>query len=107
MTTLKTAMLAVVLIAGGTSLAMAQNGPAGGENGNNNGMPPSSYQGPGSMPMYPSSQFQGNQGNPTLYDRGNGASGGGASGGENGNNGMPPSGYQGPGAMPTYPGSGQ
>jgi hypothetical protein len=32
MTTLKTSMLAIVLLAGGTSLAMAQNGPAtGGE----------------------------------------------------------------------------
>jgi hypothetical protein len=99
MTTLKTAMLAAVLIAGGTSLALAQNGPAGDANGNN-GMPPSSYLGPGGMPTYSSSQFQGNQGNQgnsTLYDRD-----GAAAGGDNGNNGMPPSSYQGPGAMPTY-----
>ena len=59
MGTLRTVTLATALVVGATSLTMAQNGP-GGANGNN-GMPPSSYQGPGAYPSYKSSEFQ--QGN--------------------------------------------
>jgi hypothetical protein len=79
MTMLKTVTLAAALIAGATSLAMAQNGP-GGENGNN-GMPPSAYQGPGAYPNYSSSNFQ----RPA-----------------NANNNMPPESYKGPGAYQSY-----
>lgn len=88
MTTRKTVTLAAVMIVGATSLAMAQNGPAGGTNGNH-GMPPNSYKGPGAMQTYSASDFQ--------YRAGpNGSSG------ASGNNGMPPASYNGPGAMPSY-----
>jgi len=94
MTTLKTVTLAAALIAGATSLAMAQNGPATGANGNN-GMPPGSYKGPGAMQTYSASDFQ--------YHAGPNNE---ASGGANGNGGMPPGSYKGPGAMPNYSSSG-
>lgn len=98
MTKLGTVMIAVALVAGGTSLALAQNGQptgnespvAGGANGNN-GMPPATYKGPGAMKTYKSSEFQGRS---TLYDQ--------APANANGNNGMPPASYKGPGAMKTY-----
>lgn len=98
MTRLKAVIIAGALIAGATSLAMAQNGPAtggeapvgGGANGNN-GMPPAVYKGPGAMPTYKASKFQSGR---ALYDQ--------APGGANGRNGMPPENYKGPGAMPTY-----
>jgi hypothetical protein len=92
MTVLRTLTLTVAMIAGATSLTMAQNAPvAGGENGNSGGMPPKSYQGPGAMQSYSSSEFQGHR---ALYNQ--------ASGGANSGNGMPPKGYQGPGAMQSY-----
>jgi hypothetical protein len=94
MTTLKTLTLAATLIAGATSLAIAQNGPATGANGNN-GMPPESYKGPGAMQNYSSSDFRID---PGLNNR--------ATGGAAGSNGMPPTSYQGPGSMPAYPSSG-
>lgn len=80
MTTLKTVTLAAALIAGATSLAMAQNGP-GGASGNNNGMPPNGYQGPGGYPSYDSSQFH----QPA-----------------NASNNMPPDSYRGPGGYQSY-----
>jgi hypothetical protein len=76
---LRTVTLAAALVAGATSLTMAQNGP-GGANGNN-GMPPSGYQGPGGYPSYKSSDFR-------LP--------------ANASNTMPPQAYQGPGAYPNY-----
>jgi hypothetical protein len=94
MSTLKTVTLAAALIAGATSLAMAQNAPAAGGANGNNGMPPKDYKGPGAMPAYSSSEFQGH---PALYNQapgGNQAS--------SGANGMPPKDYKGPGAMPAY-----
>jgi hypothetical protein len=87
MTTLKTVALAAALIAGATSLTMAQTG---GPNGNN-GMPPKGYTGPGGMKSYSSSEFQGN---PAAYGE--------QSGGAIGNNGMPPTSYTGPGGMKVY-----
>jgi hypothetical protein len=78
MTTLKTVTLAAALIAGATSLAMAQYG-GGGANGN--GMPPKEYLGPGAYPSYDASQFQ---------QPGNAS------------NSMPPREYQGPGAYQSY-----
>jgi hypothetical protein len=48
MTPLKTMTLAAALVAGATSLALAQEGRAYG-----NGMPPADYKGPGGMPNYP------------------------------------------------------
>jgi hypothetical protein len=112
MTALKTVTMAAALIAGATSMAMAQSG-------SNNGMPPSSYKGPGSMPMYSSSQV-GNTGANAAATGGSGThasslkTGSAAStqkviGNQNGyrlsanaNNGMPPSSYKGPGSMPMY-----
>jgi hypothetical protein len=79
MTMLRTATLAAALVAGATSLTMAQNGP-GGANGNN-GMPPQGYLGPGGYPSYKSSDFQ----RPA-----------------NASNTMPPASYQGPGAYQGY-----
>jgi hypothetical protein len=76
---LRTVTLAAALVAGATSLTMAQNGP-GGANGNS-GMPPSAYQGPGGYPSYKSSDFR-------LPS--------------NASNTMPPSAYQGPGGYPSY-----
>jgi hypothetical protein len=76
---LRTLTLAAALVAGATSLTMAQNGP-GSANGNN-GMPPGGYLGPGGYPSYKSSDFQ----HPA-----------------NGTNTMPPSGYLGPGGYPSY-----
>jgi hypothetical protein len=51
---------AAAMIAGATSLAMAQSGPAtggevalaGGANASINGMPPAGYKGPAGMPTY-------------------------------------------------------
>lgn len=79
MTTLKTATLAAALIAGATSLTMAQNGPSGDANGNV--MPPQSYKGPGGMEDYSGLNFQ----RPA-----------------NANNNMPPASYKGPGAYQSY-----
>jgi hypothetical protein len=76
---LKTVTLVAALVAGATSVTMAQNGP-GGANGNN-GMPPSGYLGPGGYPSYKSSDFR-------LPS--------------NASNTMPPQGYQGPGGYPSY-----
>jgi hypothetical protein len=59
MTMLRTATLAATLVAGATSLAIAQNAP-GGANGNN-GMPPEAYKGPGAYQGYKAEDFQ--QGN--------------------------------------------
>ena len=101
MTTRKTLTLAAVLIVGATSLAMAQNETATGANGGN-GMPPEGYKGPGGMPTYSASDFQGNR---ALLDRASGGSARGTgrtTGGTSGNGGMPPGSYKGPGAMPTY-----
>lgn len=49
MSTLKTVVVAASLLGGATSLAMAQN---------NNGMPPSSYTGPGAYQSYKSENFR-------------------------------------------------
>lgn len=103
MITLKTVTLAAALIASGTSLALAQSGPAtggqppvaGGANASN-GTPPASYKGPGGMPTYKGSDFSGG---PALYNQ--------APGGAPAGNGMPPAGYKGPGGMPTYKGASQ
>jgi hypothetical protein len=93
MATLKKVTLAAALIAGATSLAMAQGGyqspGAGGTNGNNS-MPPKAYKGPGAMQSYSASKFRSN---PGLYNQ--------ASDNAHGN-GMPPKGYKGPGAMQNY-----
>jgi hypothetical protein len=104
MTTLKSLAIAAVLIAGATSLAMAQSGPAtggqppvgGGANASNNGMPPAAYKGPGGMPSYKGADF--NQA-PALYNQ--------APGGVAASTGTPPAGYKGPGGMPTYKGVSQ
>lgn len=77
MSMLRTVTFATALIAGTTSLTMAQNSPGGG----NNTMPPSSYLGPGAYPSYNASNYQ----RPA-----------------NANNTMPPSGYLGPGGYPSY-----
>lgn len=79
MSTLRIVTLAAALVAGATSLTMAQNGP-GGANGNT-GMPPSNYMGPGGYPSYKSSDYK-------LP--------------ANASNTMPPQTYQGPGAYPSY-----
>jgi hypothetical protein len=79
MSTLRTVTLAVVFIAGTTSLTMAQNSP-GGTNASN-AMPPSGYLGPGAYPSYNAANFQ----RPA-----------------NAKNDMPPSGYLGPAAYPSY-----
>jgi hypothetical protein len=71
MTTLRTATLAAALVAGATSLTMAQNAP-GGANGNN-GMPPESYKGPGAYQGYKASDFQ--QGNTGANAAASGGSG--------------------------------
>jgi ABC-type sugar transport system substrate-binding protein len=63
MTTLKTVTLAAALIAGATSLAMAQS----------NGMPPSDYKGPGAYQSYKSEDFQ--QGNTGANAAASGGSG--------------------------------
>ena len=55
MSMLRTVMLTVALIAGTTSLTMAQNSP--GATGDNT-MPPSRYLGPAAYPSYKSSNFQ-------------------------------------------------
>lgn len=78
MITLRTVTLAAALIAGATSLAMAQNGLGG---GNNNGMPPSDYKGPGAYQGYSAKDFQ----RPA-----------------NAANTMPPSEYKGAGAFQSY-----
>jgi hypothetical protein len=57
MTKLKALALAAGLLAGATSLTMAQNAPGGG----NNGMPPDAYKGPGAYQSYKAEDFQ--QGN--------------------------------------------
>ena len=103
MTTLKTITMAAAMIAGATSLAMAQSGPAtggqppvaGGANASN-GMPPAAYKGPGGMPTYKGSDFSSG---PALYNQ--------APGGAQANTGMPPTGYKGPAGMPTYKGVSQ
>jgi hypothetical protein len=67
MTKLKTATLAAALLAGATSLTMAQNAPGGG----NNGMPPNEYKGPGAYQSYKAEDFQqqGNTGNNAAGNR--------------------------------------
>jgi hypothetical protein len=70
MTTLKTVTLAAALLAGATSLTMAQNAPGG---GNSNGMPPDSYKGPGAYQSYKSEDFQ--QGNTGANAAASGGSG--------------------------------
>jgi hypothetical protein len=77
MTPLKTLTLAAALMMSATSLAMAQNGGANG----NNGMPPKEYLGPGAYQGYDASQFRqpGNSSNT-----------------------MPPKQYLGPGAYQSY-----
>ena len=89
----RTVTLAACLLAGATSLAMAQNGPVTGPGGayGNDGTPPKSYKGPGGMPSYDASKFQSQH---ALYDR--------EAGGAYGSNGMPPNSYKGPGGMPSY-----
>jgi hypothetical protein len=77
MTPLKTLTLAATFMMGATSLAMAQNGGANG----NNGMPPDAYKGPGAYQGYKSEDFR----LPT-----------------NANNNMPPDAYKGPGAYQSY-----
>jgi hypothetical protein len=77
MTALKTVTLAAALMMGATSLAMAQNAGANG----NNGMPPKGYLGPGAYQGYDASQFH----RPS-----------------NANNNMPPDAYKGPGAYQSY-----
>lgn len=72
MSTLKTVVVAAALLGGTTSLAMAQN---------NNGMPPSSYTGPGAYQSYKSEQFRAPA---------------------NTNTNMPPQSYKGPGAYQSY-----
>jgi hypothetical protein len=57
MSKLKTVTLGAALLAGATSLTMAQNAPGGG----NNGMPPNEYKGPGAYQSYKAEDFQ--QGN--------------------------------------------
>jgi hypothetical protein len=79
MAMLRTVTLAAALVAGATSLTMAQNGP-GGANGNN-GMPPNGYLGPGGYPSYKAEDFR-------LPS--------------NASNTMPPGGYQGPGGYQSY-----
>jgi len=104
MTTLKTITMAVAMIAGASSLAMAQSGPAtggeppvaGGANASNNGMPPAGYKGPGNMPTYKGSDFSSG---PALYNQ--------APGGAPASTGMPPAGSKGPAGMPTYKGVSQ
>jgi hypothetical protein len=70
MSTLKTLTLAAVLVAGATSLTLAQNSPGG---GNNNGMPPDAYKGPGAYPSYKGEDFQ--QGNTGANSAASGGSG--------------------------------
>jgi hypothetical protein len=82
--TLKAATLATVLIAGATSLAMAQNGPVTGTGPR--ATPPASYKGPGGMPNYAAAQYRGDG---ALYNQAPSA-------------GMPPKSYKGPGGMPSY-----
>jgi hypothetical protein len=92
--TLKKVTLAAALIAGATSLAMAQGGyqsPGASGANDGNGMPPQAYKGPGGMQNYSASKFQGS---PTLYNQ--------ASSETNGDSGMPPKTYKGPGAMQNY-----
>jgi len=103
MTTLKTIVMAVAMIAGATSWAMAQSGPAtggeppvaGGANAST-GMPPAAYKGPGGMPTYKGSDFSSG---PALYNQ--------AAGGAPATTGTPPAGYKGPAGMPTYKGVSQ
>jgi hypothetical protein len=88
MTTLKTIVMAVAMIAGATSWAMAQSGPAtggeppvaGGANAST-GMPPAAYKGPGGMPTYKGSDFSSG---PALYNQ--------AAGGAPATTGTPPAG---------------
>ncbi len=111
MSTLKAVTLATVMIAGATSMALAQNGPA---YGRDSGMPPASYKGPGGMPSYP---VKGNTAANAAASGGSGAhqsaqkTGSAANtqkvlGNQNGyafgGNGMPPASYKGPGGMPSY-----
>lgn len=70
MSTLKMVTLAAVLVAGSTSLTMAQNNPGG---GTNNGMPPNTYKGPGAYQSYKPSDFQ--QGNTGANAAASGGSG--------------------------------
>jgi hypothetical protein len=69
MSTLKSLTLAAVLIAGATSLTMAQNSTGG----NNNGMPPDAYKGPGAYQSYKAEDFQ--QGNTGTNAAASGGSG--------------------------------
>jgi hypothetical protein len=71
MTKLKTATLAAALLAGATSLTMAQNAPGGG----NNGMPPNEYKGPGAYQSYKAEDFQFRQGNTGANAAASGGSG--------------------------------
>jgi hypothetical protein len=69
MSTLKSLTVAAVLIAGTTLLTMAQNSPGG----NNNGMPPNAYKGPGAYQSYKAEDFQqGNTGTNAAASGGNG-----------------------------------
>jgi hypothetical protein len=102
MSMLRSVTLAVALMAGTTSLTMAQNG-----------MPPSSYLGPAAYPSYNGSNFQrpANASNemmpsgylgPGAYPSYNGAN---FQRPANASNEMTPSGYLGPGAYPSYNGA--
>jgi hypothetical protein len=73
MTRLKTVMLAGALLAGATSLTMAQNAPGGG--GGTNGMPPNDYKGPGAYQSYKAEDFQFQQGNTGANAAASGGSG--------------------------------
>lgn len=75
MSRLKTVTVAAASIVGATSLAMAQQ----------NGMPPSSYTGPGAYQSYKSEQFRAPANTNT-----------------NTNTNMPPQSYKGPGAYQSY-----
>lgn len=69
MAPVKTVTLAAALIAGTTSLTMAQNAPGGGSNG----MPPDAYKGPGAYQSYKAEEFQhGNAGNNAAASGGSG-----------------------------------
>jgi len=71
MTTLKTVTLAAALLAGATSLTMAQNAPGG----DTNGMPPNDYKGPGAYQSYKAEDFQFRQGNTRANAAASGGSG--------------------------------
>ncbi len=70
MSMLKTLTLAAVLVAGATSLTLAQNSPGG---GTSNGMPPDAYKGPGAYQSYKAEDFQqGNTGSNAAASGGSG-----------------------------------